>query len=346
MLVFHSPASAGHALKTFFRRGKLIAAPETPERYRVLREAAAAGGHELREAEDQGPGPIQAVHDASYLRFLETAWARRAELDADAEELLTTQFARTQMHRRSDGLINQLGYHTSDTSTPIRDDTWPAVYGAAQAAVAAADAALERGAAYALCRPPGHHAYADCAGGFCYLNYAAIAAQRLRARGAARVAIVDVDVHHGNGTQGIFYARSDVLTLSIHAETSNYYPLFAGYADEQGESEGAGFNMNYPLAHGAGDGEVIIALDEALARVRRFEPSAVVVALGFDAAVEDPMGVFNVTAKGFAAIAERIAALGLPAALVQEGGYLCPSLPRNLIVFLGAFERAARVRQS
>jgi acetoin utilization deacetylase AcuC-like enzyme len=276
------------------------------------------------------------VHDADYLEFLRTAWARRAELDANAEELLTTQFARTQMHKRSGGLINQLGYHTADTSTPIRVDTWQAVYGAAQAAIAAADAAIEHGAAYALCRPPGHHAYADCAGGFCFLNNTAIAAERLRAKTSGNVAVVDVDVHHGNGTQGIFYRRADVLTASIHAETSNYFPLYAGYADERGEGAGEGFNINIPLEHGAGDARVLEALEDVLERVGAYRPAGVVVALGLDAAADDPLGVFNITTDGFAEIAKRIARIGVPTALVQEGGYLCEALPRNLEAFLGA----------
>ena len=339
MRVFHSPSSALHDPPTFFRRGKLIPAPENAARYHALREASATG-HELVEASDAGIAPIAAVHDDAYLRFLQTAWSRRAELDANAEELLTTQFARVQMHRRSEGLINQLGFHTADTSTPIRADTWAAIYGTAQAAIAAADAALTHGVAYALCRPPGHHAFADCAGGFCYLNNSAIAAQRLRNATGGRVAIIDVDVHHGNGTQGIFYTRADVLTVSIHADTINYFPLFAGYADEAGEGEGEGFNLNLPLAHGAGDAEVLTALDAALNRVAAFDPAAIVVALGFDAAAEDPLGVFNVTTPGFAQIARRIAGLKLPSVLVQEGGYLCASLPANLQAFLEAFEAA------
>lgn len=217
MRAFHSPKSSLHNPPTFFRRGKLIPAPESGARYEVLRQAVVEAGHALGEAADHGLAPIAALHDAGYLEFLQTAWARRAELDANAEELLTTQFARVQMHQRSAGLINQLGYHTADTSTPIRADTWDAIYGGAQAAISATDAAVAHGAAYALCRPPGHHAYPDCAGGFCYLNNAAIAAQRLRDKLGARVAIIDVDVHHGNGTQGAFYKRSDVLTFSVHA---------------------------------------------------------------------------------------------------------------------------------
>jgi acetoin utilization deacetylase AcuC-like enzyme len=336
MRVYHSPASALHDPKTFFRRGKLIPAPEGVERYTVLRDAVARAGHPVIDAPDAGLDPILAVHDAAYVEFLRTAWDRRGEVGLEGDELVTTQFARMQMHRKSDRLANQIGYFTADTSVAIRAGTWEAAYGSAQAAIAAADAALADGVAYALARPPGHHAFADCAGGFCYLNSTAIAAQRLRENTGGRIAVVDVDVHHGNGTQGIFYRRADVLTTSIHADTADYFPLYAGYADETGEGDGEGFNLNLPLAHGAGDPEVLNALDVALDRVRAFKPAAIAVALGLDAAKDDPLGVFNVTTEGFAEIARRIMSLGAPTVLVQEGGYLCPALPLNLAAVLAA----------
>jgi acetoin utilization deacetylase AcuC-like enzyme len=337
--VFHAPQSALHAPKLFYRRGKLIDAPEQPARYQVLRDAAAAAGHELHEPTDHGLAPIAAAHDGGYLAFLRDAWGRRGEIDPTLEELVATQFARVQMHRGSAGLINQLGFYTADTSTPIRAETWTTIYHSAQAAIGATDAALNDGVAYALCRPPGHHAFTDCAGGFCYLNNTAIAAQRLRDLTGARVAILDVDVHHGNGTQGIFYRRNDVLTVSIHADTSNYFPLYAGYADERGEGDGEGFNLNLPLAHGAGDAEVIDALDVALDRIKAFGAETLVVALGLDAAAADPLGVFNVSAAGFQEISRRASAIGLPSVLVQEGGYLCDDLPLNLVAALRGFER-------
>jgi acetoin utilization deacetylase AcuC-like enzyme len=342
MRVIHSPDSALHDPETFFRRGKLIAAPEVAQRYNVLRDAVAAAGHDMVEAPDAGLAPILAVHDHGYVEFLRTAWDRRAEVGLEGDEMVTTQFARMQMHRLSDKLANQIGYYTADTSAPIRAGTWKSAYGSAQAAVAAAEAALEDGLAYALARPPGHHAFADCAGGFCYLNNTAIAAQHLHDALKAPVAIVDVDVHHGNGTQGIFYRRNDVLTVSIHADPSDYFPLYAGYADETGEGAGQGFNLNFPLAHGAGDREVLSALDAGLRACAAFDPAAVVVALGLDAAKDDPLGVFNVTTDGFAEIARRVAALGKPLVFVQEGGYLCPALPQNLTAVLAAADASRK----
>ncbi|HEY8567279.1 MAG TPA: histone deacetylase family protein [Beijerinckiaceae bacterium] len=338
MRVFHSPASPRHDPDRYFRRGEIVAHPEQASRYAILRDAVTAAGHDLREAPDAGLEPIRAAHDAGYLAFLKQAWTRRDELPGVGEEILSGHFARPQMHRRPDSLLGLVGYHTADTSTPIRAGTWDAVYGSAQAAIAAADAAGTDGAAYALCRPPGHHAYADSAGGFCFLNNSGIAAERLRARLGGPVAILDVDVHHGNGTQGMFYARADVLTVSIHADPSNYFPFFTGYADETGTGPGLGWNRNLPLPHGSGDRVFLDAVEAGLEAAARVRPTALVIALGLDASDEDPIGALKVTTEGFARLGRLLATFGGPVVLVQEGGYLCEALPRNLVAVLGAFD--------
>jgi acetoin utilization deacetylase AcuC-like enzyme len=338
MRVFHSPASPGHDPSRYFRRGELVEHPEQAARYAILRDAAAGAGHALAEATDSGLDPILAVHDPAYVAFLREAWSRRGELPGVGAEILSGHFARPHMHRRPAGLLGLVGSFTADTSTPIRAGTWEAVHGAAQAAVAAADAALAEGHAYALARPPGHHAYADSAGGFCFLNNTAIAAARLLAATGGPVAILDVDVHHGNGTQGIFYRRGDVTTVSVHADTATYFPFFAGYADETGEGDGEGANRNLPLPHGTGDAGWLEAIGQGLALIAERRPRALVVALGLDASQDDPIGALKVTRDGFSRAAALIARAGLPTALVQEGGYLCPALPDNLVAFLGAFE--------
>ncbi len=340
MRVFRSPASQAHDPPLFFRRGRTIPHPERHERARVLEAALVDAGLVPEDPPDLGRGVIEDVHAHDYVRFLERAWERRAELDPSATELLTTGFAKPQMKRRPESLVGLLGFYMSDTSTPILAGTWSAIYGAAQAAAAAADAALARGVAYALCRPPGHHAFADCAGGFCFFNNTAVAAQRLRTQGAERVAVLDIDVHHGNGTQGIFYERSDVLTVSLHADPSTYFPFFAGYAEETGQGAGAGFNLNLPLAHGGGDDAVLAAVEQGMRRIAEYRPAALVVALGLDASEHDPMGVLKVTTDGFRAVARSIARFPGPTALIQEGGYLCDALPRNLVAFLTALEAA------
>jgi acetoin utilization deacetylase AcuC-like enzyme len=340
MLVVHSPASPLHDPDGYFRRGRVVPHPEQASRYTILQDATARAGHELVEAGDAGLGPLLAVHDAGYLDLLRTAWERRGEMPGIGDEILTGHFARPQMSRRPAGLLGLLGYHMADTSTPIRAGTWGAIYGSAQAAVGAADAALERGAAYALCRPPGHHAYRESAGGFCFLNGTAIAAERLNTRTGGPVAILDIDVHHGNGTQGIFWSRADVLTVSIHADPANYFPFYAGYADEIGAGQGAGANRNVPLPEGSGDEPWLAAIRAGLDAIAAFRPAALVVALGFDASADDPIGAFRVTEDGFSRAAELIARAHPTTTLVQEGGYLCEALPRNLVAFLAAFEAA------
>lgn len=339
MRAFHDARALAHDPDRYFRRGAIVAHPEQAARYPLLRDAI-AGRHALGPPSDHGEAPIRAVHDPGYVRFLSEAWARRTELPGAVEEILSGHFARPQMSRRPEGLLGLVGYYTADTSTPIRSGTWEAVRAGAQLAVCAADAATTDGRAYALCRPPGHHAYAASAGGFCYLNNTAIAAQRLRGT-HERVAVLDIDVHHGNGTQGIFYTRGDVLTVSVHADPADYFPYYAGYADETGAGDGTGCNLNLPLAHGSGDAPWLAALDEALAAIARFGPGALVVALGLDASRDDPIGALAVTTDGFARAGATIAGAGLPTAIVQEGGYLCEALPRNLRAFLDAFDDAA-----
>lgn len=306
----------------------------------MLRKAVEEAGYRLTPAGDSGRGPLQAVHTAGYLTFIEHAWSRRGEISAESEELLTTQFARPQMQRLPDSLSGQLGYYTSDTSTPLRAGTWNAIYGSAQCAVAAADAAVTDRFAYALCRPPGHHAYADCAGGFCYINNTAVAAQRMSTELDDRVAVLDIDVHHGNGTQGIFFERADVLTISVHADPNSFFPYYSGYADEIGTGPGCGYNLNLPLPHDRGDPIFLAAINQALARIAGYRPAGLVVALGLDASEHDPYGVLRVTTAGFARVAEAIARFAVPTAIVQEGGYAGPALGLNLVTFLRHFEQA------
>jgi acetoin utilization deacetylase AcuC-like enzyme len=340
MQVFHHGDSARHDPNRYFRRGAIVDHPEEADRYHRLLKTVRASGHVVREVGDFGLDPIFAVHDVGYVAFLREAWDRRDALPGIDDEILTGHFARPHMHRRPEGLLGLIGLYTADTSTPVRAGTWQAVYGSAQAAVAAADAALAETYAYALCRPPGHHAYADSAGGFCYLNNSAIAAERLRGATGGRVAVLDIDVHHGNGTQGIFYARPDVFTVSVHADPADYFPYFAGYADEIGAGPGEGFNRNLPLPQGSGDEPWLAAIADGVVAISSYKPAALVVALGLDASKDDPIGALMVTEAGFRKAAAIIAAAGLSTVIVQEGGYLCRALQQNLSAFLDEFERA------
>jgi len=214
-----------------------------------------------------------------------------------------------------------------DTMTLVGPGSWAAIRGAADAALTAAGlvSSGER-LAYALCRPPGHHATAAAYGGSCYLNNAAIAAQALRESGAARVAVIDIDAHHGNGTQMIFYGRADVFYGSLHVDPgAGWFPHYAGYAGERGAGPGQGANRNLPLAPGTGDSDWLAALDVLCAEARALRPDAVVVSLGLDAAATDPESPLCVTEAGYLAAGRKVAALG-PAVLIQEGGYDLPTL--------------------
>ncbi len=237
-------------------------------------------------------------------------------------------------------IVGRLGWHTADTGCPIGPGTWAAACAATDVATTAAQLVLDgEDAAYALCRPPGHHAFSDIAGGFCFLNNSAVAAAQLRLK-HERVAILDVDVHHGNGTQGIFYERADVLTVSIHADPAFFYPFVWGYAHERGAGPGLGANLNIPLPKGTGDDDYIKAIGEAEKTIRAFAPGALVVALGLDASEHDPLAGLAVTTDGFRRIGAAIARLGLPTVFVQEGGYFSDILGANLTAALGGFEEA------
>ena len=339
MKIVYSDKHAQHDPQTFVVRGVKQRSAEQPERATRLLAAATGAGHEISAPRAFGPGPAAAVHTANYLDFLQTAAREWAKLPGASDEVVPNVHPARQPATYPKGLTGRAGWHQVDMGCPIGPHTWDASLAATEVATTAAELVLSgTREAYALCRPPGHHAFADMAGGFCFLNNSAVAAQHLRT-GHARVAVFDVDVHHGNGTQGIFYERADVLTVSIHADPDYYYPYFWGHAHETGQGAGAGFNLNLPLPLGSADAPWLAAGDTALARVQAFAPTALVVALGLDASESDPLQGLKVTGPGFHAMAARIAQLGLPTVLVQEGGYLGDDLGRNLVQFLAGFEK-------
>ena len=308
---------------------------EVPARADALMAALRAGGLTSRPAADHGLSPIARVHDAGYLTFLETAFPRWQALPNAAPILRAPAYAVRHKAHRPDAVAGQAGWYLSSVTAPIVEATWTAAVGSAHAAIDAADAVLsgER-YAYALCRPPGHHAHSDMAGGFCYLNNAAIAAQRMLDAGSAPVAILDFDVHHGNGTQQIFYGRDDVFYASVHGDPAGLYPWFAGYAEETGEGRGLGWNLNLPLPPGARNDAFTAAVARALDAIAAKRPAALIVSAGFDAQEGDPAANLAVTADGFATVGRQVAALGLPTVLIQEGGYLVERLGANLTAFL------------
>ncbi len=341
MKAFYADEQKRHDPKAFLSSGAPQPNLEKPERVERLLAGARAAGCEIERPAAFGLGPVAAVHPPEYLDFLEHLYTRWRRIEGASEEVIPNIHPMGRDGSYPASAVGQAGYHMADTACPISAETWDSALWSAWSAVSAADAVLAgRSSAYALCRPPGHHAFVDIAGGFCFLNNSAIAAQRLRNE-ARRVAILDVDLHHGNGTQGIFYARSDVLTVSIHADPVRFYPFFWGHADERGEGPGLGYNLNLPLKRKSGDEVFLDALDGALRRIGAFAPDALVVALGLDPFEGDPFGGLSVSTQGFARIGAAIAGLRLPTVVVQEGGYLCDALGDNLASFLGGFEAAA-----
>lgn len=337
MQVVFSEQQLKHNPQSFLIRGRLRANPELPQRARRLLQALESAGHRVVTPPDYGTAPLAAVHTPEYLQFLATIHTRWRELPGASDEVLPNVHPDRRDGRYPNSAVGQAGYHMADTACPIAADTWESVCWSANSAVHAAELLLDgTETVYALCRPPGHHAYNDRAGGFCFINNTAVAAQRLRRR-YQRIAILDVDVHHGNGTQGIFYHRDDVLTVSLHADPDQFYPFFWGYADERGSGAGLGYNLNLPLALGSGDDEYLPVLETALERIRAFQPQALLVALGLDAFRGDPLAGLAISTQGFKRIAGRIASLQLPTLLIQEGGYLCDELGENLLSFVNGF---------
>lgn len=334
MKAYLDPRQAVHDPGHFMANGTRLPNPEVPARIAILRKGAEAAGCVFDAPQDHGHGPIAAIHSAEYLTFLRTIYPRWQRIPDAGPEVIPNIHPANRTDGYPKSAIGQAGFHQADTACPIGPDTWLSAYWSAPAALSAAqDVATGARAAYALCRPPGHHAFADLAGGFCFLNSAAIAGQALLTRGL-RPAILDIDVHHGNGTQGIFYDRADVLTVSLHADPARFYPFFWGHAQERGAGAGLGANLNLPLPRGTDDSGFRATLATALTRISGFGADVIVVALGLDAHEDDPFQGLRVTTPGFRAIAADIAALGLPLVLVQEGGYVSNALGANLTSFL------------
>jgi acetoin utilization deacetylase AcuC-like enzyme len=339
--VIFAEAQKRHYPERFLVNGVPQPNPEAPGRADRLLKGAVAAGCVLERPRDCGLEPILAVHDARYLAFLKSAFARWKRINGASPAVTPNIHPVARDNSYPDSVVAQAGWHMMDASCPIADHTYESALLSAATAVHAADAVLggER-FVYALCRPPGHHARQDAAAGFCYLNNAAIAAVRLQ-RKHPKIAILDVDLHHGNGTQDIFYERGDVLTVSIHADPVRFYPFFWGAANETGKGAGEGVNLNLPLPRGAGDAPFLSALEQALDRLDLFRPDALAIALGLDAYEGDPFAGLAVTTEGFSRIGAAIgAAIDRPTVIVQEGGYLCDALSDNLTAFLEGYSSA------
>jgi acetoin utilization deacetylase AcuC-like enzyme len=333
--------------------GLPIPAHEVVQRGGIIRGALLAdGGFDLVEPSEHGELPILAVHDQGLVRFLEQAWGEVRRQAIGRQSLVADSYpSRAMFEGMSEAALAKLrepvaiggraGWWGLDSSNPIVPGTYEAARWAVDVALTAVDLVLDgETAAYGLCRPPGHHAARAMAAGYCFFNNAAIAADAITRATGERVAILDVDYHHGNGTQQIFWRRGDVLYASLHADPARAYPFFLGYADEVGEGDGIGMNLNLPLPPQASDADYLVALDRALEAIADTPGSIVVVSLGFDTYRDDPIGDFALTRAAYAEAGRRVASLGRRLVILQEGGYHLPSLGKNAVAWLRGVEPA------
>jgi acetoin utilization deacetylase AcuC-like enzyme len=344
MKIFYSETHRKHFPPfEVFDGGKRVPYLENPDRMdQILSALNHADWAELTAPSDFGLDPIRAVHDADYLNFLAACWdewlASDPEVAASPAEhaFLPATFALRRSTRKPTTLLGKGGYYMMDLSACIVAGTYPAALASANCALSAAQLVAENSSrAFALCRPPGHHAGRDYAGGYCFINNASVAANWLSAKG--KTAILDIDYHAGNGTQDIFYERSDVLTISIHADPQFEYPHYIGFADETGAGAGLGFHVNFPLAAGTTDAQYLSALDEALDMLKNFAPKTLVLSAGMDTFDGDPLGSFKISREGFVQIGKKISALNLPTVIVMEGGYANKALGENIVTLLEQF---------
>ena len=336
MITFLSPKHALHAPEYEFFRGERVACFESPARADFVLEALVARGHEVREPSVDSAAVLGQVHTARYLAFLESAWVQWVALDAGNAVRQPFPSVWPVRTLRSDvepqNFTAKLGLYSMDNGSPMVAGTWAAAKAGADAAASAA-VLVSNGsnvkATFCATRPPGHHAGADFMGGYCFLNNAAVAAQTLRNQGCTKVAVLDVDYHHGNGTQSIFYDRADVLFVSIHGDPRTEYPFYLGHADELGEGAGHGFNLNLPLPAGSSKEVWFAALATACEKIKQFDADALVVSLGLDTFADDPISTFALQTSDYLELGAALKVLGLPTVFILEGGYAAKELGVN-----------------
>jgi acetoin utilization deacetylase AcuC-like enzyme len=344
MKTIYNTIHAQHRATHEFFRGELVPAFERPERADfVNRELLRRGMTDVSAPSDHGLEPILRVHSARYINFLRSAWSEWIALDpvnASKDAFPAVWPVRS---LRDDvepsNFCAKLGLYSMDSGTPLTSSAWNVAKAGAHCAVTAAAILLagER-SAFSLSRPPGHHAGTDFFGGYCFLNNAAVAAQYLRDQGLARVVILDVDYHHGNGTQSIFYERGDVLYVSLHGDPMTEYPFYSGHADETGRGAGAGFNLNLPMPVGTVASTWFEALSVACKRIQDYAPNALIVSLGVDTFEGDPISGFKLASEDYLKLGRYIAALKLPTLFVFEGGYAVEAVGINTVNVLEGFE--------
>jgi len=352
MQVVYSPRHLAHDIDTETFMGVGIPANEVAERAERIRTALEAdGGFTFMDPTAHGGAPITAIHDERLVRFLEVAWSEvraqaipRAFLSADTYPNIAmfegmSPDAIERLVREPSHVGGRAGFWGLDSAAPVVAGTYDAACAAVDVALTTMDLVLDGATtAYGLCRPPGHHAARSMYGGYCFFNNAAIVAHAIATSTGERVSILDVDYHHGNGTQQIFWRRGDIRYISIHADPARAYPYFLGHAEETGEGDGAGENVNIPLRAGATDADFLEATDRAIEAIGGAPGSIVVVSLGFDTYGLDPIGDFALTTSVYHEVGRRVAALGRRLVILQEGGYHRPSLGENARAWLRGAE--------
>lgn len=326
--------------KTELYGGELVPPHERPSRMDyILSRIRETRLGPVCDPDEFGMDPIHAIHDRDFVSFLKTAWDEWQATGMKGEAIPTTWPARRMVQKIPNFIEGKIGYYAMAAETSYCEGTWEAAYASAQVALTGAARIRDgAGTVFALCRPPGHHAASDMYGGFCFLNNAAIAAQYLRDMGAARVAVLDVDFHHGNGTQDIFYARDDVLFVSLHGDPMEAFPHFLGHGDERGTGAGEGFNINYPLPPGTPFSTWREALADGCRKIAAFGADALIVSLGVDTFESDPISFFKLKSEDFSTYGDDIAKLGLPTLFVMEGGYDVAEIGVNTVNVLSGFE--------
>jgi len=339
MNVYYSDAHHHHHPSfEIFDGGVKVPNFEVPERAeQILSALRKTNWANIQKPEDFGLEPILAVHDRDYIDFLGSAYDEWQVVDTDAlyekEALMPASFPPGKWRRKPKSLLGRTGYYMSDLSAPITAGTYTAALASANCALSTAQKVLSGNkSAFALCRPPGHHAGKANCGGYCYINNAAAAAEWCSRQ--RRTALLDIDYHCGNGTQDIFYTRGDILTISIHADPDHEYPYYCGFADETGAGDGAGYHRNFPLPAGTSDSQYMETLGKALDLVQSFDPMVLVVSAGMDLYAGDPLGKFSVSKDGIRQIGQEIASLGIPCAVIMEGGYNNSALGENIVTLL------------
>lgn len=331
MICVYSDAHEAHDPPHQFDVDRMGTYSDAPHRAASIRHALGEDAvFSVRSPSDYPLDTLLTVHDENYVRFFEGAWAAWSE-SGQTIPLIPYTYAHRGAASPSANIVGAAGYHCFDPQTPIVEGTYKAAWASARSSLTAADlVASGEHTVYALCRPPGHHASADVYGGYCFFNNAALAAKRLD----SRVAILDIDYHHGNGTQDIFYARSGTLTVNIHGHPDRAYPFFSGRSNELGEGPGLGTNRNFPLPPDVSDDTYLETLNNALDVIDRFDPRYLIVSAGFDIYMGDPLGDFGISLDGLERIGKRIAATGFDTLVVQEGGYHVDDLGRCARAFL------------